>query len=258
MSRPHAQKLALCATVVVALAAPTIAAGDPGTGGSQAPPPPQTEGVISAKGPQIEVATRAGAMLRKLARFRGSVAAAAAGRTVTIERFDDATQAWTKIAGTTVASDGTYLARWRTKSPGVFRVRAVLQSGSQAIAASASPELAISVHRPAMATWYGPGFYGRKTACGVRMSRTLLGVAHKKYPCGTQVAESFVKSTGGLYLNGGDTSAYVVDWAIGQQYRNYAFRMSAAPEPASWAMMLGGFGLVGGAMRRRKASVAFA
>jgi len=188
VTRPHFQ-LALCALAIAVLAAPAAMAGDePSTGGAQAPPPPQTEGVISAKGPQIEVATRAGAMLRKLARFRGSVAAAAAGRTVTIERFDDATQAWTKIAGTTVASDGTYLARWRTKSPGVFRVRAVLQSGSQAIAASASPELAISVHRPAMATWYGPGFYGRKTACGVRMSRTLLGVAHKKYPCGTQVA----------------------------------------------------------------------
>ena len=28
--------------------------------------------------------------------------------------------------------------------------------------------------------------------------------------------------------------------------------LSAAPEPASWAMMLGGFGLVGGAMRRRR------
>jgi len=32
----------------------------------------------------------------------------------------------------------------------------------------------------------------------------------------------------------------------------------AVPEPASWAMMLGGFGLVGGAMRRRKAAVRFA
>ena len=31
-----------------------------------------------------------------------------------------------------------------------------------------------------------------------------------------------------------------------------------APEPSSWAMMLGGFGLVGGAMRRRKTTIAFA
>ena len=32
----------------------------------------------------------------------------------------------------------------------------------------------------------------------------------------------------------------------------------AVPEPASWAMMVGGFGLVGGALRRRKANIAFA
>jgi rare lipoprotein A (peptidoglycan hydrolase) len=165
-----------------------MAADPPPTGGVQAPPPPQTEGVITAAGAQIAISTRAGAMLRKRARFRGTVSAGAAGRAVTIERFDAAAQAWTVVADTTVKADGTYLARWRTKNAGLFRVRAVLQSGGQATAASASPELTISVHRPAVATWYGPGFYGRRTACGIRMSRTLLGVAHKTLPCGTQVA----------------------------------------------------------------------
>lgn len=33
---------------------------------------------------------------------------------------------------------------------------------------------------------------------------------------------------------------------------------AAVPETATWAMMIAGFGLVGGAMRRRKVSVAFA
>jgi hypothetical protein len=33
---------------------------------------------------------------------------------------------------------------------------------------------------------------------------------------------------------------------------------SAVPEPATWAMMIGGFGLVGASMRRRKVSVRFA
>jgi peptidoglycan lytic transglycosylase len=189
LTRPLGSKLALCAFAIAILATPVaMADDDPSTGGTQAPPPPLTEGVITAQGPQIAISTRAGAMLRKRARFRGSVTAGAAGRTVTIERFDDATQAWTAVTDTTVNDDGTYLARWRTKATGFFRVRAVLQSGGQATAASATPELAISVHRPAMATWYGPGFYGRKTACGVRMSRTLLGVAHKTLPCGTQVA----------------------------------------------------------------------
>jgi len=87
---------------------------------------------------------------------------------------------------------------------------------------------------------------------------TWGGACGGTFPCGSQVAENFVLSTGGLYADFGDTSAYVQDWAIGEGYRNYAFRMSAAPEPASWALMLGGFGMVGSAMRRRKSSVAFA
>jgi rare lipoprotein A len=188
VSRSHGPKLALCALAAAALAAPTVAAGDPGTGGAQAPPPPQTEGVISASGPQVAVSTRAGTMVRKLARFRGTVAGAA-GRTVAIERLDDATQQWTQIATATVNADGSYLARWRPTKAGELRVRAVvLSAASQAVAASASPELSITIHRPALATWYGPGFYGHRTACGVRMTRTLLGVAHKKLKCGTKVA----------------------------------------------------------------------
>lgn len=39
---------------------------------------------------------------------------------------------------------------------------------------------------------------------------------------------------------------------------NLSFAGSAAPEPASWAMMLGGFGMIGGAMRaRRRTAVSF-
>jgi rare lipoprotein A (peptidoglycan hydrolase) len=36
-------------------------------------------------------------------------------------------------------------------------------------------------------TWYGPGFYGNRTACGVRYTRTIIGVAHRTLPCGTLV-----------------------------------------------------------------------
>jgi hypothetical protein len=37
------------------------------------------------------------------------------------------------------------------------------------------------------ATWYGPGFFGNKTACGKTLRRSTLGVAHKRLPCGTKV-----------------------------------------------------------------------
>ena len=36
-------------------------------------------------------------------------------------------------------------------------------------------------------SWYGPGFYGNRTACGQTYSSTIHGVAHKSLPCGTSV-----------------------------------------------------------------------
>jgi hypothetical protein len=36
-------------------------------------------------------------------------------------------------------------------------------------------------------SWYGPGFYGRRTACGYALTTSLRGVAHRTLPCGTLV-----------------------------------------------------------------------
>jgi rare lipoprotein A (peptidoglycan hydrolase) len=36
-------------------------------------------------------------------------------------------------------------------------------------------------------SWYGPGFYGKRTACGHAMTESLIGVAHKTLPCGTKI-----------------------------------------------------------------------
>jgi hypothetical protein len=37
------------------------------------------------------------------------------------------------------------------------------------------------------ASWYGPGLYGRQTACGQTLRPGTIGVAHKSMPCGTRV-----------------------------------------------------------------------
>lgn len=52
---------------------------------------------------------------------------------------------------------------------------------------------------------------------------------------------------GGTFALGGNTG-----------YIFYGAAEGGVPEPASWAMMVGGFGLVGGAMRRRKTTISFA
>jgi hypothetical protein len=43
-----------------------------------------------------------------------------------------------------------------------------------------------------------------------------------------------------------------------QYFDNVSLDVSPVPEPAAWAMMIGGFGLAGAAMRRRVSKVAFA
>jgi rare lipoprotein A (peptidoglycan hydrolase) len=43
-----------------------------------------------------------------------------------------------------------------------------------------------------LATWYGPGFYGRRTACGKTLKKTTIGVAHRKLPCGTRVTFAYM------------------------------------------------------------------
>jgi rare lipoprotein A (peptidoglycan hydrolase) len=45
--------------------------------------------------------------------------------------------------------------------------------------------------KPAIATWFGPGFYGSTTACGQKMSPTLVGVASRTLPCGTLVQVAY-------------------------------------------------------------------
>jgi rare lipoprotein A len=45
--------------------------------------------------------------------------------------------------------------------------------------------------RAQIATWFGPGFYGQKTACGQTMSPVIVGVASRTLPCGTLVLVNY-------------------------------------------------------------------
>lgn len=38
-----------------------------------------------------------------------------------------------------------------------------------------------------VATWYGPGFFGHRTACGQTLTQRTWGIAHRTLPCGTLV-----------------------------------------------------------------------
>jgi rare lipoprotein A len=175
----------LAAALAASAAAP--AAAEPPTGGTAAPQP--AAAIVAP--PHVFVGT--------VARFTGSFAARDAGKAVTIERFDADAAAWTAVTTAQVQPDGSYVAQWRADVTGRHRTRATLggvtaqnpDGGASAFAAAAGEEASMTVYRSAVASWYGPGFYGRKTACGRRMTRRLLGVAHKRLPCGTEVAITY-------------------------------------------------------------------
>lgn len=66
----------------------------------------------------------------------------------------------------------------------------------------------------------------------------------------------FDVTTGGTVTNS-RFSAYPYNWNQGL-VTGFNEATGAVPEPATWAMMIAGFGLVGASLRRRKASAAFA
>jgi rare lipoprotein A len=60
-----------------------------------------------------------------------------------------------------------------------------------AAAAPPAPAAASAGGSVVIASWYGPGFYGNRTACGQLYTPQIIGVAHKTLPCGTMLELEF-------------------------------------------------------------------
>ena len=65
-------------------------------------------------------------------------------------------------------------------------------------------------------SWYGPAFYGKRTACGLAMTQSLLGVAHRTLPCGTLITFRNPSNGRTLTLPVVDRGPYVYgrDWDL--------------------------------------------
>jgi rare lipoprotein A (peptidoglycan hydrolase) len=68
---------------------------------------------------------------------------------------------------------------------------AAIDPGGVSSSPAATPMRAAAPRKAALATWFGPGFYGRRTACGQTLTTLTLGLAHRTLPCGTLVAVSY-------------------------------------------------------------------
>ena len=168
------------ACALLALAPTAARAQTPAAGGVAAPemvPPAQA---VSASSGGLTVTAMPDQTLGAIARFTGN---APANRLVRLQRQDAKTQRWRNVASARADATGAYTARWRPNHIGPTALRAILHT-------TAAP-LRITVYKPAIATWYGPGFFGRQTACGQVLAPDLQGVAHRSLPCGTQVAFTY-------------------------------------------------------------------
>ena len=126
------------------------------------------------------------ALVGDVMRFRGT---APAGSRVAVQQLEDGT--WTTVATTAADAQGRYVARWRPEHIGFFTMRAIPSTGGTVRASAAEKTVNVTVYRPSGTTWFGRGLYGRSTACGQKLTPTLMGVAHKTLPCGTKVAFYF-------------------------------------------------------------------
>jgi rare lipoprotein A len=174
----HAPLLALVLALV-----PAPARAQETAGGVIAPVMAPVVQAVTASGGGVSLTARPDATVGHATVVSGHAAPSAAGQRVKLQMQDPRTLAWSAVAKTKVGSDGSFAARWKPRHIGQFALRTVLRG--------ASAPLSVTVYRPALATWYGPGFWGNATACGIPLTPDLQGVAHRTLPCGTQVAISY-------------------------------------------------------------------
>ena len=115
-------------------------------------------------------------------RITGRLGSTEANRTVLVRVRHGG--AWTTVDRVKTTKGGNYVATWSPRGLARYGVRVGTVNGT----AKRSLKDGITVYRRSAASWYGPGFYGRRTACGQTLARGTVGVANKSLPCGTKVA----------------------------------------------------------------------
>jgi rare lipoprotein A len=88
---------------------------------------------------------------------------------------------WTTLDRARLSATGRFALRRRARSAESAPARLRLSSGETRRLGR------LNVYRYAEASWYGPGLYGGRLACGGRLAPGRIGVANKSLPCGTKL-----------------------------------------------------------------------
>lgn len=193
-------------------------------------------GSLTASGGGITLDSPRIALLNGRIRFTGSVTQAKPGETVVIQRQGVLPGYWVSAASATVDANGKFDASWHVNQSGSLQVRAELESPAEPPIASAAAvasrraaarsltlattsALTLTVYRAAIATFFGPGLFGRRTACGERLGRATLGVANRTLPCGSMVA---------IYYRGRELVVPVIDRGPYAHHASWDLTMATA------------------------------
>src|SRR5919201_2890593 len=115
---------------------------------------------------------------------------------------------WHIVARTKTGPRGGFHASFRPHGLGRYRMRVRLVGPLAASAVAGVNRAAIhtrgkvTVYRQTLASWYGPGLIGGRTACGGTLGAATLGVANRTLPCGSRVT---------FHYHGHTVTARVVD-----------------------------------------------
>jgi rare lipoprotein A len=180
-------------------------------------------GNVNASGDGITLSVAAAGTQGHPLTIAGQAPATDSGGTIDIETAKAGGDSWVQVATATIGAGGSFTSVWTPSTSAQVAMRAVLAPGIDAgsgtgssgagglpgptSAATASgvvatSALTIPIFKNAIATFYGPGFWGHHTACGERLRQTTLGVASRTLKCGTKVA---------VYFKGREITVPVID-----------------------------------------------
>ena len=160
----------------MSVAVPAAAEGQTQDGGAQAAPATPVTVSVSAKRHTLS---------GDRVKFSGKLSSGEAGRTVGIKRRRG--DGYVTLVRTKTRAGGRYSVKWRAGRTGSFVVRAYVRASGDSPAVAKRMKGRMRVYVPRHASYYGPGLYGNKLACGGTLTPGTVGVANKSLPCGTRV-----------------------------------------------------------------------
>jgi hypothetical protein len=126
----------------------------------------------------------------QVAAISGSVGAVDGGHPIWLQ-VREGQGVWISVLRATAAANGSFTLSWPASRSGVLSLRVVSSPVATTSSLTATPEASLEVYREIVATWYGPGFYGHRTACGETLTKHLVGLADRTLPCGTPISLTY-------------------------------------------------------------------